>query len=50
MVKCFHVYYLVVFLILLGSTSSESQKVSLFFWFFSFKMLLVFRVEGAVIS
>ena len=48
MEKCFHVCYLVVFLILVGSTSSKGQKVLLFF--FSFKMLLVFQVEGAVIS
>ena len=48
MEKCFHVCYLVVFLILVGSTSSEGQKVLLFF--FSFKMFLVFRVEGAVKS
>ena len=48
MVKCFHVYYLVVFLIRVGSTSSEGQKVLLVF--FSFKMLLVFQIEGAVIS
>ena len=45
--KCFHVRYLMVFLILEGSTSSEGQKV---LFFFSFKMLLVFRVEVAVIS
>ena len=43
-----HVCYLVVFFILVGSTSSKGQKVLLFF--FSFKMLLVFRVEGAVMS
>ena len=47
MVECFNVYYIVVFLILVGSTSSEGQKVGFFFFF---KMLLVFRVEGSVIS
>ena len=31
MEKCFHVYYLVVFLILEGSTSFGGQKVLLFF-------------------
>ena len=34
MVKCFHVFYLVVFFILVRSTSSEGQKVLLFFLFF----------------
>ena len=34
MEKCFHVCYLVVFLILVGSTSSKGQKVLLFFLFF----------------
>ena len=32
--KCFHAYYLMVFFILIGSTSSEGPKVLLFFLFF----------------
>ena len=34
MEKCFHVCDLVVFLILVGLTPSEGQKVLLFFLFF----------------
>ena len=48
MVQCFHVLYLVVFSILVGLTLFEDQNVLLIF--FSFKMLLVFRIEDAVIS
>ena len=42
MEKCLHVYYLVVFLILAGSTSSEGQKVLLF--------LLIFQSVACILG